>query len=109
MPSPTALTLEPDAPDRWGRALYAFLVEKERRSGSRRTVESYSRMLQDCFGRLGQPPDAITGPEVLAYAHGIGLSGREPSATTVAAQNPAIQTRLFMLAVLVFMLDNPGG
>ena len=30
----------------WERALYAFLAEKERRSGSRRTVEAYSRMLQ---------------------------------------------------------------
>ena len=30
----------------WERALYAFLAEKERRSGSRRTVEGYSRMLQ---------------------------------------------------------------
>ena len=25
----------------WERALYAFLAEKERRSGSRRTVEGY--------------------------------------------------------------------
>ena len=29
----------------WERALYAFLAEKERRSGSRRTVEGYSRPL----------------------------------------------------------------
>ncbi len=29
----------------WQHALYAFLIEKERRSGSMRTVESYSRML----------------------------------------------------------------
>jgi hypothetical protein len=34
----------------WERALYAFLAEKERRSGSRRTVEGYSRMLQHFFG-----------------------------------------------------------
>ena len=31
---------------KWDQALYAFLAEKERRSGSRRRVESYSRMLQ---------------------------------------------------------------
>ena len=35
----------------WERTLYAFLAEKERRSGSLRTVQSYSRMLQDFFGR----------------------------------------------------------
>ena len=29
----------------WDQALCAFLVEKGDRSGSRRTVESYSRML----------------------------------------------------------------
>jgi hypothetical protein len=29
----------------WERTLLAFLAEKERRPGSRRTVESYSRML----------------------------------------------------------------
>jgi hypothetical protein len=32
-------------PSAWDQALYAFLVEKGNRSGSRRTVESYGRML----------------------------------------------------------------
>ena len=36
----------------WERSLYAFLAEKERRSGSRRTVEGYSRMLQHFFGAV---------------------------------------------------------
>jgi hypothetical protein len=44
----------------WERTLVAFLVEKERLSGSRRTVEGYSRMLQDFFGRLGRAPDQVT-------------------------------------------------
>ena len=30
---------------RWEQAIYAFLAEKERRSGSMRTVQGYSRML----------------------------------------------------------------
>jgi len=38
----------------WERALVAFLVEKERRSGSVRTVQGYSSMLQDFFGRVGK-------------------------------------------------------
>ena len=54
---PTAdLILQPDAPDRWERTLYALLAEKERRSGSLRTVQSYSRMLRDFFGRMGKTP-----------------------------------------------------
>ena len=44
----------------WERSLYAFLAEKERRSGSRRTVEGYSRMLQHFFGTVGKPPDRVT-------------------------------------------------
>jgi hypothetical protein len=62
----------------WERALYAFLAEKERRSGSRRTVEGYSRMLQHFFGTLGKPPDQVTSQEVFAWAYGKGLSGRNP-------------------------------
>jgi hypothetical protein len=42
----------------WERTLYAFLGEKERRSGSRRTVESYARMLWPFFTRVGSP-DAV--------------------------------------------------
>jgi hypothetical protein len=38
----------------WDRSLYAFLAEKERRSGSRRTVVGYSRMLQHFFGIVGR-------------------------------------------------------
>ena len=48
----------------WQRSLYAFLAEKERRSGSLRTVQSYSRMVQHFFGRLGKTPDDVTSQEV---------------------------------------------
>jgi hypothetical protein len=41
-------------------------------------------MLQDCSGRAGKAPDEVTSHEVFARAHGIGLSGREPSAPTTA-------------------------
>ena len=71
---------------RWEQAIYAFLAEKERRSGSRRTVESYSRMLYQFFGSLGKPPDHVTAPEVFGYAHGVGLSGKKPSSVTTGAR-----------------------
>ena len=41
----------------WERALYAFLAEKERRSGSRRTVQAYASMLRRFFLTAGKPPD----------------------------------------------------
>jgi hypothetical protein len=55
----TRLLTAPIDASAWERALYAFLAEKERRSGSRRTVESYSRMLQHFFGRIGKTPDNV--------------------------------------------------
>ena len=70
----------------WQRTLYAFLAEKERRSGARRTVEGYSRMLQHFFGALGQPPDKITGQEVFAWAYGKGLSDKKLSPVTIGAR-----------------------
>jgi hypothetical protein len=51
-----------------------------------RTVQGYSRMLFPLFGRLGKTPDQVTAPEVLSWAHGIGLSGRVPSSATVGAR-----------------------
>ena len=51
----------------WERAMYAFLVEKERRSGSRRTVEGYSRMLQHFFGRVQKSPDQVTAQEAFPW------------------------------------------
>ena len=62
---------------RWEQAIYAFLAEKERRSGSIRTVESYSTMLYRFFGTIGSLPDQVAASEVFGYAHGIGLSGKQ--------------------------------
>lgn len=42
----------------WEQAVYAFLVEKSNRSGSKRTVESYSRMLWPFFGT--RTPERVT-------------------------------------------------
>ena len=41
----------------WEKAFYAFLAEKERRSGSMRTVDAYTRMLQRFLGTLGKTPE----------------------------------------------------
>src|ERR1039457_4906700 len=49
-------TLTSGSPSAWDQALYAFLVEKGNRSGSKRTVESYRRI------RCESRPDAQRGP-----------------------------------------------
>src|SRR6187551_2432037 len=70
----------------WSRTLYAFLAEKERRSGSLRTVQSYSRMLNDFFGRAAKSPDEVTSQDVFTWAYGTGLSGKTPGSTTIGAR-----------------------
>ena len=84
----------------WEQTIYAFLAEKERRSGSTRTVQAYSRMLFHFFGSLGKTPDEVTSPEVFSYAHSIGLSDRKPSSVTIAAL-PVVTKSFTMVRKLV--------
>jgi site-specific recombinase XerC len=92
-------------PSVWDQALYAFLVEKGNRSGSSRTVESYSRMLWPFFH--GRTPDAIRPSDVLAYAHGIGLSGRAPSGTTIRARMACLSSYFRFLIRMGMVTANP--
>lgn len=97
----------PIAASAWQNALYAFLVEKERRSGSMRTVDSYSRMLQDFFGRTGVAPDAVRSADVLEWAHGRGVSGRIPSSVTVGARIACLSSFYRFLIRMGLVTANP--
>ncbi len=101
-----ALLPEPTG-DAWARAVYAFLAEKEKRSGSQRTVESYARMLRDFLGRIGRRPDEITSQDVFAWAYGVGASGREPSATTVGARIACVGSFYGFLVRMDVLATNP--
>src|SRR2546426_898293 len=90
----------------WQQTVVAFLAEKERRSGSRRTVEGYARMLWPFFGRVGSP-DRVTPAHVLAWAHGIGASGREPSSTTVGARIACLSSYYRFLIRMNVATANP--
>ena len=89
----------------WDQALYAFLVEKGNRSGSRRTVESYSRMLWRFFATT--TPDRVRPADVLAYAHGVGLSGRTPSAATIGARIACLSSYYRFLIRMGLVTANP--
>jgi integrase/recombinase XerC len=103
----TKLLANPTDPSAWQQALYAFLAEKERRSGSRRTAEGYSRMLQHFFGVVGKTPDQVTSPEVLSWAHGIGLSGRVPSGVTIGARTACLSSFYKFLIRMGTLSSNP--
>jgi len=107
MSKTSALALCDDTAQGWERALYAFLAEKERRSGSRRTVDGYSRMIQDFFGRLGKQPDDVASQDVFAWAHGRGASGKEPSAVTVGARMAALSSFYRFLIRMEIVASNP--
>ena len=64
-------------------------------------------MLQDFFGRLGKPPDTVTSQDVLAWAHGVGLSGREPSAVTVGARIACLSSFYRFLIRMEIVAANP--
>lgn len=89
----------------WDQALYAFLVEKGNRSGSRRTVESYGRMLWRFFSDT--TPERVTPAVVLAYAHGIGLSGKPPSPVTIAARIACLSSYFRFLIRMGMVASNP--
>jgi site-specific recombinase XerD len=91
----------------WERSLYAFLAEKERRSGSRRTVVGYSRMLQHFFGTVGKPPDRVTSAEVFAWGYGVGLSGKQPSSITIGARLACLSSFYRFLIRMDIVSSNP--
>ena len=91
----------------WERTLYAFLAEKERRSGSQRTVQSYSRMLRDFFGRSGNTPDEVTSRDVFTWAYGTGLSGKDPGSITIGARLACVSSFYKFLIRMKVLASNP--
>jgi integrase len=103
-PTPT-LALPSGTGSGWDEALYAFLVEKGNRSGSRRTVDTYSRMLWPFFA--GTSPDRVRPPDVLAFAYRVGPSGRPPSSATIGARIACLSSYYRFLIRMDRVRGNP--
>jgi site-specific recombinase XerD len=108
VPVPTVLLpdLAPGDVPAWKQTVVAFLAEKERRSGSRRTVEGYARILWPFLNHIGSP-DRVTPAHVLAWAYGIGASGREPASATVGARVACLSSYYRFLIRMGVTARNP--
>ncbi|MGO9207222.1 MAG: tyrosine recombinase XerC [Candidatus Limnocylindrales bacterium] len=107
MTNPRLLPAASIGSDPWDQVIYSFLVEKGNRSGSRRTVEGYGRMLWPFFADLAKTPDQVTPADALGWAHGIGKSGRTPSATTVGARIACLSSFYRFLIRMGLVASNP--
>src|SRR3990172_7649874 len=105
MPATPLPALQSGQPTAWEEAVYAFLVEKRARSGSTRTVEGYARMLWPFF--TDRTPDQVHAADVLAYAHGIGASGRAPSSATIGARIACLSSFYRFAIRMGLLVANP--
>jgi integrase/recombinase XerC len=64
-------------------------------------------MLWPFFANLGRTPDRVKPADVLAWVHGIGKSGRTPSATTVGARIACLSSFYRFLTRMGLVVSNP--
>jgi integrase len=105
MPPISLPALPSGTPTAWEEVVYGFLVEKRARSGSTRTVQSYGALLWPFFRQ--HTPDQVRAADVLAWAHGIGASGRTPSAATIGARIAALSSFYRFCARMGLLVGNP--
>ena len=107
MKSATNIVLADGSVNTWERAIYAFLAEKQRRSGSMRTVNGYAGMLRHFFQSTGRTPDTVAGQEVFTWAYSPGLSGQAPSSTTIGARIACLSSFYRFLIRMKMVAANP--
>src|SRR5688572_23827451 len=106
MPVDNSLTTDASSSG-WDLSLYAFLAEKQQRSGSMRTVNAYAGMLRDFFRRAGKTPEAVGPQDAFAWAYGVGLSGKAPSPTTINARIACLSSYFRFLIRMGAVASNP--
>ena len=91
----------------WERASRSFLAEKKHRSGSRRTEDAYSKLLERFIREIKGTADQVNAKDVFAFVHGAGPSGKDPAATTIAARLASISSFYRFLIRLGVVAANP--
>ncbi|GEM_PF-2383020 len=104
----------------WDKATYAFLAEKQRRSGSDRTVQGYSGMLRHFFGMAGKTPDLVTEQQDQTWGKAAEsttrISGTAPPKqrctagrrTEFASPGPALLARVWRMGRFTPMIPSAG-
>jgi len=64
-------------------------------------------MLRDFFGRASKTPDAVGPQDAFAWAYGVGLSGKQPSSTTVNARIACLSSYYRFLIRMQLVASNP--
>jgi integrase/recombinase XerC len=64
-------------------------------------------MLQDFFGRVAKAPDKVTVQEVFVWAHGKGVSGKDPSPVTIGARMACLSSFFRFLIRMDIVHTNP--
>jgi site-specific recombinase XerD len=64
-------------------------------------------MLFQFFGALGKTPDQVVATEVFGFAHGVGLSGKQPGSVTIGARIACISSFYRFLIRIGLVAANP--
>src|SRR5436190_6603033 len=72
-----------------------------------RTLNAYAGMLRDFFGRSGKTPERVGPQDAFAWAYGVGLSGKQPSATTIGARIACLSNYYRFLVRMELVASNP--
>jgi site-specific recombinase XerD len=64
-------------------------------------------MLQHFFVRVGKAPDKVTAQEIFVWAHGKGLSGKDPSPVTIGARMACLSSFYRFLIRMDIVQRNP--
>lgn len=94
-------------PPDWEQVSRAFIAEKERRTGSRKTVEAYRSVLTTFFGGADKTPDEVTPDQVHGFGYGIGPSGKQPSQATIRLRLAAISSFYAFIVRMGLLNHNP--
>ena len=92
----------------WERTLYAFLAEKQRRSGSLRTVQMPTRACcNDFFGRAGKTPDQVTSAGRLRLGLRHRPLGQGAGSVTIGARLACLSSFYRFLIRMKVVASNP--